>query len=467
MRWIDIELPVAGTSQKLDALLDEATILTSGISELQQHEGLDGVLVTERMAAVGRLLFQALVAGDPQAFRPQDNRAGARVPNLGPTDIDPLVGYHIVTVPPRLMLPWSWLHNGVGFLLEHHPLCSSQVSSQIPEADTPRPWMQRYSEQLFQASNGGFGHSSDRQRPPNAAVPEIFFVPGHCQEKIRRLIYREAEGIGSALAAARTSRARLHVPDVALTPRDLVTHSLLVQALHYAGPTSQPPEAGLDSDGWLTDLLADAAPSPDEQIADMTGLELDAVGIDPVDALLDRVVESYEQADTPLAPVAAAGSSASPIDAATTDPVGSGQLGSGTNTGETTTGRAGSGERARSATNDGSWLLDDGPVRPECMARDGNVPPLIFSNSYLSLPTLGARFLAAGASAFIGPVAPLYSRPARLYAARFYDFLADGLCTGAALRAAALALRDKNGAEHPAWLSYGMVGYGALALQYL
>jgi len=458
MRWIDIELPVAGTSQKLDALLDEATILTSGISELQQHEGLDGVLVTERMAAVGRLLFQALVAGDPQAFRPQDNRAGARVPNLGRTDIDPLVGYHIVTVPPRLMLPWSWLHNGVGFLLERHPLCSSQVSSQIPEADTPRPWMQRYSEQLFQASSGGAG---------NAAVPEIFFVPGHCQEKIRRLIYREAEGIGSALAAARTNRARLHVPDVALTPHDLVTHSLLVQALHYAGPTSQPPDAGLGSDRWLTDLLADATQSPEEQIADMTGLELDAVGIDPVDALLDRVVESYEQADPPLTPVAAAGSAASPIDAATTDPVGSGQLGSGANAGETAADRAHSGERVGSAPHDGSWLLDDGPVRPECMARDGNVPPLIFSNSYLSLPTLGARFLAAGASAFIGPVAPLYSRPARLYAARFYDFLADGLCTGAALRAASLALRDKYGAEHPAWLSYGMVGYGALALQYL
>ena len=139
MRWIDIELPVAGTSRKLDALLDEATILTSGISELQQHEGLDGMRVTERMAAVGRLLFQALIASDPQAFRPQDNRAGARVPNLGRTDIDPLVGYHIVTAAPRLTLPWSWLHNGVGFLLERHPLCSSQFSSQIPEADTPRP----------------------------------------------------------------------------------------------------------------------------------------------------------------------------------------------------------------------------------------------------------------------------------------------------------------------------------------
>ena len=61
----------------------------------------------------------------------------------------------------------------------------------------------------------------------------------------------------------------------------------------------------------------------------------------------------------------------------------------------------------------------------------------------------------------------MYSRPARLYAARFYDCPPEGLCTGAALRAASLALRDKYGAEHPAWLSYGMVGYGALALQYL
>ncbi len=119
------------------------------------------------------------------------------------------------------------------------------------------------------------------------------------------------------------------------------------------------------------------------------------------------------------------------------------------------------------ATAGAPWLLEDGPVQPEELARDGGLPPLVFSNSYLSLPELGSRFLGAGASTFVGPVAAVMSRPAREFAARFYACLADGYCAAAALRAAALACRERYGEEHPVWLSYGLLGYGSLALQYL
>jgi hypothetical protein len=111
--------------------------------------------------------------------------------------------------------------------------------------------------------------------------------------------------------------------------------------------------------------------------------------------------------------------------------------------------------------------LEDGPVQPEQLRGTGQIPPLVFSNSYRSLAQLSWRCLAAGASTFVGTTVPLYSRPARHFAARFYNSLADGHCAATALREAALACREKYGADHPLWLSYGIAGYGSLALQYL
>jgi len=68
---------------------------------------------------------------------------------------------------------------------------------------------------------------------------------------------------------------------------------------------------------------------------------------------------------------------------------------------------------------------------------------------------------------FVGPLVPLFSRPARKFAGRFYNFMADGHSAAAAMRKAALACRGELGENHPAWLSYGTVGFGSLALQYL
>jgi hypothetical protein len=159
-------------------------------------------------------------------------------------------------------------------------------------------------------------------------------------------------------------------------------------------------------------------------------MELEVVGVDPVDALIDQVNERREAPHAALQPelVAAYASAAIPS---------------------------------------GGWLLDDGPFVPESLGRDGALPALIFSNSYCSLTGLGRRFLEAGASTFVGPAAPLYSRPARRFAAAFYTCLADGLGVASAVRCAALALRSELGDDHPAWLSYGVVGYGSLALRHI
>ncbi len=118
--------------------------------------------------------------------------------------------------------------------------------------------------------------------------------------------------------------------------------------------------------------------------------------------------------------------------------------------------------RSRSTTR--SWLLDDGPVNPEHLERGGILPPLVFSNSYRALPALGHRFIRPGASTFIGPVVPLFSRPARIFAGHCYGALGQGWCAGAAVWKASRECRRELGDNHPAWLSYGVQGYGKLAL---
>lgn len=238
-------------------------------------------------------------------------------------------------------------------------------------------------------------------------------------------MFREAEGIDRSLEAATTPRGRLRIPG-AVTPGLLATRAMLYQALHFAAPTSQPPEvSGAGENRWLAGLMA-AAGHPDADAVDqLVGQDLEILGVDPVEAALDQAVEAYARHGaraTVSSGVAAFG--------------------------------AGSG-----------WMLDDGPVSPEHLGRDGCLPPLVFSNSWCSLGWLGQRFLDAGASTFIGTAIPVFSRPARLFAALFYGFLGDGQGAGGAHRNAALALREKLGPEHPAWLAYGLQGYGSLRLE--
>ena len=83
------------------------------------------------------------------------------------------------------------------------------------------------------------------------------------------------------------------------------------------------------------------------------------------------------------------------------------------------------------------------------------------------MPELGWRFTRAGASTFIGPLLPLFSRPARIFVGYAYSALGQGWSAGAAIWKASLECRRELGTDHPAWLSYGVQGYGNLSLQFL
>ena len=188
------------------------------------------------------------------------------------------------------------------------------------------------------------------------------------------------------------------------------------------------------------------------ELEDALGLEGEVLGVDPVTSLLDDIVERFETSGSALDMVSVPAS---------------GSAGATAGTDSRTVGGAGFVGPAIPGAPARSWLLDDGPVNPENMERNGILPPLIFSNSYQALPALGHRFVRAGASTFIGPVVPLFSRPARIFAGHCYGAMGHGWCAGAAVWKASQACRRELGPDHPAWLSYGVQGYGQLALQYL
>jgi hypothetical protein len=434
MRWIDIRLNRHEEAQAVLGLLNQAEDLCRSLPALQRSAGLDSPAVVELMRRAGQLLFRAVTQANAEAFSPAPDRGGVIDPEIGSPEPDCLIGYHLVVDPGDLALPWTWLHNGVFFLLEKHPVCASQVGSHPADSILRSPWMKRFQEALLSAGIWGerpLRKVLGRLRPRECADPEILFVPGHCESRIRRLIYREGDGIRRALAAGAFDRplARLVIPTMPITPDLLARRGGLYQGLHFAGPVSRPlHEAHGAESAWLVRMLQ--APEIARELDADNDLdpqkELEVVGVDPITAVLDEV--------------SARASRPARLDGATSVSL---------------------------VSPPEPWLLEDGPVRPEQLGRDGWIPPLVFSNSYCSLPALGARFLNAGASLFAGPLVPLYSRPARKFAGRFYNFLGDGYSVGAALRTAALACRAQFGEYHPVWLSYGMVGYGSLALQYL
>ncbi len=416
MRWIDVPLPTPAVCPETDRLLVEARAVNDTIPALQQRHGLDTPPVVQRMEQVGHLLFRAVVAHDPAAFRPDTDRAGASTPACGQPDADQLLGYHLVTNSEGIGLPWQWLHNGVSFLLENGPVCAAEHGSRVPEVDAPRLWMQRHSDALF----------TDGQAAATArSCPEILFVPGHGRDEIRRLIFREAEGIDGALQTSAPPSARLRIPG-AVTPGLLAARAMLYQGLHFAAPTSQPPEVSKAGENrWLAGLMAAAGHDDAADVDELVGMEMEVLGVDPVEAALDQALAAHARRGAAV-------------------PVGSSTA-------------------SASYTGPAGWILADGAVVPERLGRCG-LPPLVFSNSWCSLAWLGQRFRRAGVSTFVGTSLPVYSRPARLFAAMFYQYLGSGFDTGSAHRQASLALRERLGAEHPAWLAYGLQGYGSLRL---
>lgn len=435
MRWLDITLPDPADAPALAAACRQARRLADGVPAVQERDGLDAVTVTALMGECGMALFQAVRAQLPRAFAPDlEPAAGSATPSLGDADHDGLLGYHLVVAPALLDLPWNWLHTGLGFVLERHPLSWGTRPADAARRDPARPWFERLQRARFLVGETGEAglQGTLAQLRTGASRPEVLFVAGHSEEAVRRLIHREGEAVAAALADARWGEplAALDLPLTTPTPGRLAEQAFLYQAIHYAGPTSRAAQAAdAGAAPWLDQLALDAMGGSDEEFDRELGLEGKLVGIDQVTAILDSVAESCDRRAAAPAP----------------------RL------------------RAIGAVSDAgpSWLLDDGPVPPEQFGRGPGLPPLVISNCHRALPELGARFLAAGASTFIGPVVPLYSRPARLWAAACWAALAAGWCTGAAVWRAAAVLRRDLGPEHPAWLSYGVQGSGLLALQYL
>jgi len=438
MHWIDITLPGPGINQPMDDHLSAAVAHMARIPELQTRDGLDAVGLVDVCAEVGRLLFKAVQAVDPEAFAPDRAPAAAPVaPSLGDPAHDTLRGYLITADPEHVGLPWHWLHNGVAFLYTKYPECTA-----IAAEAQQRPWMQRQQRAAFLLADDG-SHSMrgvlPQLRPAEAALPRLLFIPGHTDRQLRRLIYREAEAIQGALKLGCHGQilAHLEVEPDPITPSDLCQRGLMYQAIHFAGPTSLP--ATLDDkrgEYWMNQLIEETSQPADEDIEAQVGLEGEVLGVDPITSLLDDVTAHYELNGPPVEIKAGARQHNGPP-ATPTPP-------------------------ARP-----TWLLDDGPVAPEHLGREGWIPPLIFSNSFCALPEMGSRFLQAGASTFIGPVMPLFSRPARIYAGYFYQALGQGWSAGSAAWKAAQSCRKEFGDEHPVWLSYGVQGQVSLALPYL
>ncbi|MHB8078680.1 MAG: hypothetical protein ACYDIE_05455 [Candidatus Krumholzibacteriia bacterium] len=438
MRWIDIDLADPERRRAAAPLLDRAAAGAAAVPSLQERAGVDSPAVTREIVAVGQLLWQAVLAVDPLAFSPARDCAGGLDAQVGVTEADHGYGYHLVVAPSELTLPWNWLHNGLGFLLAHHPLAAGTTGTWAALGAPTRPWMGRHRDALLAELVQGGAPAPRRRAGAGATAARILFLAGHCEAAVRPLLYREAEAIDDALGAAALAPAlaALWVPRQAIDPGARARPDGGWQAVHFAGPTSRPPAAAAEEPwsalaqaGW-----ADGDGNPDDADAPLPFEEvgeLELVGVDPISALLDQVsVRAAHRAG----PAANAVAHAAPPGRPAEPP---------------------------------RWLLEDGPVHPENLGGAGGAPPFVFSNSYLSLPGLGPRFLDAGASTFVGPVAAVLSGPAREFAARFYGCLGDGWSTAAALRGAALACRDRYGEEHPVWLSYALIGHGCLALQYL
>lgn len=434
MRWHDIILPRPEDAAPLAAACAETRRLAGSLPGLQQRDGLDAPTVTACMAEAGRVLLEGVRSVQPDAF--VDEGPGTiETPELGDPAHDQLCGYHLVVPEPWLDLPWNWLHTGLAFVLEKHPVTWGTRPAGAERGRTARPWHARLQRARFLLDDEGATglRGTIEQLRDGAARPDVLFVAGHSQEEIRRLIRREGDAVAAALGECRWGEplASCFLPADTPTPTRLTEQAVLFQAIHYAGPTSQPAEvADAGAENWIDRLVLEAMALPDEEFDDEMGMEAKFAGVDQVTALLDQVGERFDREDGPhhaLPP------------------------------------------RATSKTSPGgpSWLLDDGPVVPETFGKGPGLPPLVVSNSHCAIPELGARFLGAGASTFIGPVAPLYSRPARTFAVSCWQALGEGWCAGAAAWRAAAELRRTCGDDHPAWLSYGVQGNGLIALQYL
>jgi len=427
VQWLDIDLTRGQDATTRRGLLDRAHAQRERLVRLQQTEGLDSPAVHAAMTELGQLLFRAAQTGNPAAFAPERPDVGAASPSLAGAAAETPIGYHLVVATDDLVLPWSCLHNGIRFVLEMAPICADRRTSL--KSARRGAWSRRWEDQIQTEQTQGpsrLGEVVRRFRPEDCADPGVLFLDGHGRGDGTVQARLERAMLDEALAQLGDGRrlAWLESPAGAMTPGRLARTGRRYQGFHFSGATAAPQLASATTrlSGWES-LARDLMMSAQEE------LELEPVGVDPVTALLDRISERAEQGR--LHPW------------------------------------SGGGDASATSGGQAHWLLEDGPVSPEDLARHAATPPLVFSNSYLGLTSFGPRFLMSGASAVVGPHLAVSQPRARAFAGDFYRALAAGATVASSLRAAALACRDRSGAEDPAWLSYGLLGSGALALQYL
>ncbi len=431
MRWLDIDL-THRDDRTVDTFLERAQARRQELAGLQQDSGLDSPQVLSCLEEIGQLLFRAAHAADEAAFAPDHETRLTGAPSTPDSpDKSETIGYHLVVDEAHLDLPWTALHNGVHFLLEQAPICASTWGSQPDAAAaSARQWMRRWEDNVFTESALGpasIGELVTRYRPEDCAEPSILFLDGQGTGADTSLGQIERDMVDGALETLTDGQrlARLENSPAALTPAHLARTSSIYKAFHFSGATSVPP---IVADGTNPGPGWDSPASPTAQIIEDES-DLEIVGVDSITSLLDQINEKADAGQ--LAPWSESGA----LQLAT-----------------------------RTAP---CWQLEDGPVRPEDLAGDHVAPPLVFSNSYLSLSSLGARFLNVGTSVFVGPQLALAPGRASEFAADFYHSLALGNSAAEALREAALGCRSRWGAHHPSWLGYGIIGSGTLALQYL
>lgn len=408
MRWIEID--ITRPDETAGELLQAARDRQDELPRLQADLGLDSPMVARFLEEQGQLLFKAVQSGSPEAFA---------------VDFDGPHGYHLIVDQADLTLPWNCLHNGLRFLLEDAPVCASPWSLEDTGTARPHPWLNRWRQTRF--TEGVLGEADAAEvarhyRPEDSSEPEILFVNGRVDGPGRARAREESAQLDNALEKTCDGirLARLDTPEHPPTPSGLVRRGRSYQAFHYSDVTHREPirpeSDHIDIDPWTGD-------------GGHPGGDLEVVGVDPVTSILDEVSDRSAR-DLPPSwaprPAAEAVALASP-----------------------------------------AWEFEDGPLRPEDLQRHHAAPPFVFSNSWLSLPGLGSRFLQAGTSTFVGTQALVANRDARSHCADIYQALSAGLGAAEAIREAALGARERLGPDHPLWLSYGVVGMGPLALQYL
>ena len=432
MRWLDIDLRRGCGDASVHTFLERAEARRDTLATIQRDAGQNSPQVLSCLEEIGQLLFRAARAADEAAFAPDRQDGGTRAPTpLGASTDNDGPGYHLIVEDKALDLPWSALHNGLHFLLEQSPICvSTRGSRPVADADPQHQWMRRWEEDAFTETALGPASVSAlirRYRPEACAEPAILFLDGQGGGTGSAHGRCEHDMVHGALEARSDGQrlARLEAPTGVLTPAILAANTHGYQAYHFSGTTA----VTADASGQTTGAQhLDVLPPP-VQTALEDPTEFEVVGVDPITSLLDQINEKADAGQ--LAPWSQPGATQALAEVAP------------------------------------CWQLEDGPVRPEDLARSKATPPLVFSNSYLSLQALGARFLAAGTSVFVGPQLALAPEQASEFAAEFYHALALGSTAAESLRQAALACRCRWGAHHPAWLGYGIMGSGTLALQYL